>query len=438
MKEHPGSQRWCRRSALVGPGLALALFLVVVGAPRAAEAPTAAGEAGPAAAAPVLTLDDCIRMAMERQPALAAYRASVAAAADNSQALDNLRAPAIIVRDLPIRRQQAALGVQAAAAGLAQAERDTVYAVTRNYFTVVYARAQERVARDVVDRLKATQETAQRLLEQGSRDVTSGSVDRVTVYRQLAETRQVQAAEGVERALAALREAIGLAPGCPVDVAADRLPEQSPPVCRADIVNLALARRGELVQTGTLADVTGLEVEAQSKSHRAKKGTFAGVVDIHSREVPGGVSDGEYRPAAVAPEMPTLLVGSRTYRMDRARAFNARAAAVADKTRNLVALEAEDAYLRWEEASRKLASHRQAAAKAAKLAEDTRKDYGAEQKVKTEDVITTEVLAAQVQSQYNETLYQQVLALAALERVTGGGFCAGFTAPATVVLEAAP
>src|SRR5262249_42829185 len=62
------------------------------------------------------------RLALERQPSLAAYRASVAAAEAKAHALDNLHVPTIIRRDLPTRRQQAAQGVVAAQAQLAQAE----------------------------------------------------------------------------------------------------------------------------------------------------------------------------------------------------------------------------------------------------------------------------------------------------------------------------
>jgi hypothetical protein len=40
------------------------------------------------------------------------------------------------------------------------------------------------------------------------------------------------------------------------------------------------------------------------------------------------------------------------------------------------------------------------------------------------------VLAGQLQARYNEVLYQQALILAALERSTGGAFCAGLLPPA--------
>ena len=40
------------------------------------------------------------------------------------------------------------------------------------------------------------------------------------------------------------------------------------------------------------------------------------------------------------------------------------------------------------------------------------------------------VLASQARSQYNEFLYNEILALADLERSTAGGFCAGLVKPA--------
>jgi outer membrane protein TolC len=425
-------------------GLALALSGPLAGTTPALAAGSGFAQESPRgeAAAPAgysLSLTEAINLALQRQPAVAAQRAGLASAQNASQAVESIRIPTLIARELPVRRQQAALGVTVAAAGLEQAEHDTVYAVTRTYYTAVYAREQERVARETVERLRATLESAERMVKAGSKDVTTVNVDTLTVYQNLAEVRRVQAAEGVGRALAALREAIGLGPDCCVDVPSGALPELNPQICREEIIALALARRGELVQSNLLAEITHLEVEAQGTSCRPKKETFAAAGDIHSRQVPQGVADGEYRPGAVPPEMPVMLAGSRANRMERARSLSARAAAVADKTRNLIALEAEDAYLRWQEASRKLPSTKLAATRGDTLAENLRRDFTAEQKVKVEDVISNQVLAAQARAQHNEALYQQILALAALERITAGGFCAGLTqAPVAPAAEAAP
>jgi hypothetical protein len=406
--------------------IAFTLFITDVRRADPAQQPVAGP---PPAAAPVeqvlaLGLDDCLQLAFQRQPRVAAARASLAAAEDGFRALDNLNAPGLLVPSLPIRRRQASLGITAAAAGLDQAQRETTYAVTRTYFTVLYAREQERVARGVVDRLKATRDTAKRALDAGSLDVTAVDVRRATTYLHLAETKRIQASEGVKRALAALKEAIGLGPQDCLEVPAAQLPEVGVRPCREEVIALALSRRGELIRAAIFAEVTCLEVEAQGTGIHKKMETFAAGSDIHAVVVPQGVANTEYKPGAVPPEMPTLLVGSRPDRVKRAQSFHARARAVVDVTRNLIALEAEDEFLLWEEAAGQAAEAREAAQTGGQLAKDLDRDYAAGLKVKVDEVINAHVLASQARAQYNEYLYREILALAALERITAGGFCA--------------
>jgi outer membrane protein TolC len=47
-------------------------------------------------------------------------------------------------------------------------------------------------------------------------------------------------------------------------------------------------------------------------------------------------------------------------------------------------------------------------------------------KVAGEELIRAQTLAVQAQAAYNEALYNHALALAALERITAGGFVPGF------------
>src|SRR5437764_1383188 len=98
--------RRCPRSRPAGRAAAwVALAALLYAAPPTAFAqPTA-----PAAPAP-LTLADCARAALERQPRIAAERANLAAAEDGSRALDDLRLAALVEHDLPTRRRQAELG----------------------------------------------------------------------------------------------------------------------------------------------------------------------------------------------------------------------------------------------------------------------------------------------------------------------------------------
>src|SRR5262249_51182526 len=179
---------------------------------------------------------------------------------DGKRALDLLRVPPLFSPDLPVRRRQAALGVTAAAAGVDEAERESVYAVTRAYFTVIYAREQERLARSVVDRLSAIEKAARDQVNAGAANVTTSDVQRTTVYLRLAGTGQIQASKGVDRALASLKEAIGLDACVSVDVPAGQLIEPVVHLDRDEVVAAALTRRGDLVQAGVTADATCLEV----------------------------------------------------------------------------------------------------------------------------------------------------------------------------------
>jgi outer membrane protein TolC len=260
--------------------------------------------------------------------------------------------------------------------------------------------------------------------------VTEIQLDKIKVYIQMAKTRQIQASLGTERALAALKEAIGLDPDCCIDVPREELPKRSFPLCGGDIVHLALLRRGELVQATSAAEVTALEVEAQGTSCRPKMQTFAALSDLHARPVPQGESNTDYRPGAVGLEMPAFLAGSRSARVELAKSFNARADAVVEKTRNLIALEAEAEFLKGREATLKAGQLETAVGTARKLANTTDQRWRDNLNVTVEEVLTNQVLAGQTQAQLNETRYQQVLALAALERITAGGFCPEFAVAA--------
>jgi outer membrane protein TolC len=410
-----------------GAPLALALVVPLAGG-RADDAAEALAPPAPTVAAPTsltLSLPESVQLALEKQPALAVQRASLAAAEDNARALDNLQVPACLAPDLPIRRRQAHLGVDAAAAGVHRLEAQTIYAVTRTYVTVVYAREQREVARQVVERLTTLSGTAKTQLKFGAKNVSQDDVNRLTVYSELAETRRLEADAGARRALVALREAIGFGPECSLDVPDSRLREPDARPCREELIAGALSRRADLIQAGIFAQVTALEVDAQATSRRLRKETFASVTDIHARQVPQGTQNQEYRPGAEPPEMPTNLVGSKDERMARASAFHARAEAAVAKTRNLIVLEAEDAFHRWEEVSAKVRHARRAAAAGEQLATNLGRAFTTGGNVQPADVTNAQVLGSQAQSQYNQFLYEEILALADLERVTEGAFCAG-------------
>ena len=102
---------------------------------------------------PKRTLPELINLGLEKQPALAAERASLAAAESSFQGLNSLKFAGLFAKDIPIRKQQACLGVTIAAAGMDLAEWETRYAVVRNYYSVIYAREQLKVVIRMQDKL---------------------------------------------------------------------------------------------------------------------------------------------------------------------------------------------------------------------------------------------------------------------------------------------
>ena len=423
---------WRRRLARVLGGLALTIGTTGMAGSWAADPPAAEAPA----AVTTVNLATALNNAYERQPALAAARASLAAAETSLRTLQNMPSGAsLLIHDLEIRKKQACLGRSAAHGALIQAEAETTYAVTRTYLSVLYARAQLKVTIDVVGNLGFYQKQVSAGVKEGkgNREWTQSTVDKITIYLRLAETKQAEAERGVGRATAALKEAIGLDPCVPLAVADDTLPERIVDVSRNDVLCLALSRRGEMIQASAAAQVVCLEADAQGRhACPGVQRTFAAVADIHANQVPQGTRNGDYRPGAFGIEMPSFLAGSRNDRVHRAQDLADRASAVADKARNLVGLDAEDTFLKWQESMRKLTTTRSAAESGKGLSEDTMKDFRADQKVKIEDILGNEVLSAQARSAHNEALYWLNISLADLERVTAGGFCAGLTQPPPV------
>jgi outer membrane protein TolC len=381
-------------------------------------------------ATPTLTLADCLRIAHERQPAIQAYRASLAAAEDGSQGLQNLpRLAGLFAKDLPVRREQACLGIEIAAARLEQAERETTYAVTRTYFAILFARDQKKVANKVVTELNDALENAKRLVQGGAKKPTQNDVERTEVYLGLAQLKMEEADTGSARAMAGLREAMGVGPNFAFEIAGEQLPELGVKVDKQEIIALAMSRRAELTQASLSAQVTNLEVDAQGRSRKKQLRTFAQGSDIHANPIPQGIMDDDYRPGAVGIEMPPSLAGKRGDRQARAEDFSARAAAVVDKARNLITLEAEDAYLKWQQNTTNAARARGAADRGDKLAQRILEDFKAlGEAVDYKEVLEARVLASQARAAYNEAKFKVIVALAALERITGGGFHAGLAA----------
>lgn len=411
-----------RRHLFLGAALVVSgVTPLVMADPPAAVAPPAP--------VPKFTLDECLAIGRAQQPSLQAAHASLAAAQAAQRGLNEIRFGAVLSRELPVRRQQAALGVQAAAANLAQAERDVDCSVARMFYSVIYAREQQKLAESIVTRLKAVVANGETLLgkEGAPADLTVLSIEKAKIFSAMAQSRADEAARGLGRATAGLREAMGVGQDLTFHVAEAKLPEPLAGVSKEQIISLAVSLRGEISQAESAACITNLEIAAQSKSLLVKRPTSAAGGDMHAKPIPTGSFGDDYKPGAIGIDFPTLFVGPRSTRVQRASELAVRAGAVAEKARNLVALEAEDAYLKWEEAFSKIGKLRKAVAEADAIARKANSALESGILQSYRDVLELQVMAAQLQAQLNEALYHHAVALTELERVTAGGYPAGAT-----------
>ena len=382
-----------------------------------------------------LTLQECLDLAFENQPALQAAQFSYSGAYNAWRGLNELSPlVGVLARDLKIRKQQACLGIQIAQAALMQAQWDTRYAVTRNYFSVVYARQQSALVQRVVDKLDRAHKRAVELVKAGDPKIVINQIDVENLYiaREKTRARGLEASIGVRKAMAALHEAIGVKHDFPLDVADAKLPDLVSDLQMSDLIAKALSQRGEMSQAELASVVTSLEVDAQRRLFfKSRAPTWASGADPHAAVIPQGISNTTYRPGAIPPEMPANLFGPRWVRMERASAFCARAGAVVDKTENLITLEAKVAYWKWKEASEALRIYqgdpaekpgrRTLAEKAEWIYSQVAEDFH-NGKISGETYLKARGAADQAQVDYNEAVYHHALALAGLERITAGGY----------------
>lgn len=378
----------------------------------------------PTSAYQVLTLEECVSLGLDKQPSVLAARASLGAAQAGLQGIDNLGCVArCLAKDIEIRREQAVRGIAIATGGLVTAEYETRYAITRNYFSTMYAMAQHDVLKRVVERIESMRKQAKDLLKIGDPKLKVTAIDLLKLELAVKEyqTRSIEAEVGMRKAVAALREAMGFGADFCFVVSPMPLPDTQPTFELCALIDLALNRRGEMAQAALAYQVTTLEVDAQSVKKGLQVNTFAKAGDVHANPIPTGVSNKEYRPGAIAIEMPPYLAGHKADRVARAQELNSRAGAVVLKTRNLITLETEVMFHKWEESYRKAAGLKELRGLAARLVKSVQDEF-VQGNVEGGEYLKTTAQDEKIQSELNEALYNHVLALAALERVTAGGF----------------
>lgn len=379
---------------------------------------------------PVLSLAECVAIALERQPALRAARESQQASLAGQRGLNNIgRVGQAVSPDLEVRKEQAARGQIAVAADIQKVHNEVVYDVTRLYYTIVYARQQQQIADDIVAQLEVIIKAAKEQLKlPRPGDINQAKIDVMEIGLAKARGLQGRAATGQRQAYAALREVMAVDRNFPFRVQDEGLPLMSVqvPVTAEDVILMALTRRPEMALAAAGVDAFRLEVYAQARiPFRRSVPTLASGSDIHARQIPQGSREENYRPEAIAPEMPVQLVGSKYDRVCRAMAYSQRAEAVYEKARNLIALEAENGFYTLEQAAARVTATRVGYLASQDLKDRVREQF-AEPNSPKDQLLQGYVAASQGESDYVEAVFQYILALAALERITAGGLKPAF------------
>jgi outer membrane protein TolC len=384
---------------------------------------------------PELTLGECIAIAIERHPHLKAVMASTSASTTGYRSLINFGTLGTLISpDLEIRKQQAERGLAGAAGSYQKVHNELVQDATRLYYSAVFAKQQQRVADDVVERLEELVALIERILKEAKTPDELGGLttEKLLVAKLgLLETKQLQATAvvGRQQAIAALRQVMTVEEATfPFRVKDLELPvmSQKVEISRKLVVDLALCRRPELALAAAGVDVFRLEVYAQGKiPFKRVVPTFASGADLHSRDIPQAMRGKEYRPGGIIPEMPTQLVGSKYDRVSRAMAFSQKADAVYENAVSLVVLEAENGFFEFQLANEKLRLAKEKYDIAVDLVKLARKNLPLA-KTGKEQFVQMEIVAAKAQADYGEAVFQHLLALAALERITAGGIAPAF------------
>lgn len=398
-----------------------------------------------------MSLDKCIELGFQHQPAIAASQASLNAAHTGQRSINR----ALLARlkpDFRFRREQSSYGVEIAGAAVTQSELETRYAITRNFFSVQYIRAQQIVIGEVLGNLERGYDRAKAIFDAGELDakITQIDLDIIKVQIGLVSEKKAQADNGYLKALAAVREAMGLGYNDPLEIAAVDLPQAVyevkheklvdkkvkgktekvkeftytyPALYKFDkkeLIASALANRPELVQANSANQVAQLEICAQSALRGLQTDTFARFSDIHVAQIPPSLNNGEYRPGGFAPEYPTAFGGRKADRVQRARDLRDRMTAVLDKAHNLVSLDVEVQYLKWQEAVEDIHHLRKIYDLAQSLPGKVEKIAGKD--LTGPAIIQANVMAVMVRTSLNEAMHNHALALAGLERATAGSF----------------
>lgn len=322
------------------------------------------------------------------------------------------------------RNEQAKLGIEAADQDVAMTKDQVVFAVTRAYYGVLFARELGRIAEEARGQFQATESLARSLLKTGNEHITTADLRRATALRALAENQKVEARRSAEQALAGLRAAMGVRQGMPLEVAADRLVYAATELDRDALLVQALGRRPEMTKAELAVHAAELERKIAKAQFRPDVGAFARMSTIHdNRDYPNPTQPTQFG-AGVEASLPLVAGGRRIAERHRADALYEAACAARDVVRNQIELEVVQAYLEWKEMAERLPLAKEAKDSAEAALEGLRDELalGLEDKDYPrhfDNRLSTRILLSQAEAAYYQQVFAYDLALAKVRLATG-------------------
>jgi outer membrane protein TolC len=322
------------------------------------------------------------------------------------------------------RNQQAKLGIEAAEQDVALTKDQIVFAVTRAYNGVLFARELGRVAEDARGQYQATESLAQSLLKAANEHVTVADVQRAATLRVLAENQKVEARRAAEQALAGLRAAMGVRQVMPLEIADDRLAYAGAELDRDALLAKALAQRPEMAKAQLAVQAAELERKIAKAQFHPDVGAFARMSTIHdNRDYPNPTQPTQFA-AGVEASLPLVAGGRRVAERHKADALYEAATAARDVVRNQIELEVVQAFLEWQEMSERLPLTKKAVESAAAALKALRDELalGLEDKDYPrhfDNRLSTRLLLSQAELAYYQQVFAYNLALAKVRLATG-------------------
>ena len=203
---------------------------------------------------------------MEKQPKLAASRASLGSANASLSAQANANLILRMTADHRYRVGQADIGIQAANAELMQTAHDVTQAVVWTYYSVVYAREQLKVAKDAVSFVDFYRDQVEKIInsKEGNREINQITLNRLIARLAEGERLMVKAESGFERRRPACAKRWASIIPIYFNVADELLPDFAKfEIKKEDVIGHARTRRGEVIMAGLFSEASRLEAYAQ-------------------------------------------------------------------------------------------------------------------------------------------------------------------------------